>query len=262
MGNKKSKSKCDPKNMIPVWEGWSDYFSSAEGRTNICNMLNIFKNDRLRRIREETLADYDGDIDPSELAIELISIDPKLKEFIPANVLNNVGDVSAAVDLAGLKDDPHILNDIRQSIRTSIVLMSHGVSCVRISYTGGSDQCDPNGFSIIHHPIGSKKETIYDGEELSDFMSAWGIDVECFWVFCNDSGAGDGTGYWTAEIVAELMPDFNGYTSEGDFVEYECERCNNPQSSCTCVYDETTGDYITLEEAQENKLKKQAGGGR
>lgn len=251
MRAKNSKSKRDPKNIIPAWEGWSDYFSSAEGRSNICTMLTSCVGQALRyNSRKGEIPDYDGDIEPSELAIELISIDPKLKELIPADVLNQIGDISAAIDLAAFADDPHLLKDACQSVRASIVLMSHGVCRVEIDYTGGSDECEKNGFAVIHSPIGCKEETLYsDGEELSSFMSAWGIDIDTFWMFCDDSGAGDGSGWWTAQVVAELMPEFRGYTTEPEFQEYECENCEEPQSKCKCSRCDSCGDMFSPEEA-------------
>lgn len=257
MKAKSRKSKRDPKNIIPAWEGWSDYFSSAEGRDNICTMLNRCVGHSLRySSRKGEIPDYDGDIEPSELAIELVSIDPELKELIPADVLNQIGDVSAAIDLAAFADDPHLVKDARQSVRTSIVLMSHGVSRVEIAYTGGSDQCDPNGVAVIHHPIGGEKETLYsDGEELSSFMSAWGIDIDCFWMFCDDSGAGDGSGWWTAQVVAELMPEFSGYTTEPEYQEYECDNCGEVQSLCTCSQCDSCGDMFSPEEVPAGEVK-------
>jgi len=257
MKAKNSKSKRDPKNIIPAWEGWSDYFSSAEGRSNICTMLTRCVGEKLRHSsRKGEIPDYDGDIEPSELAIELVSIDPQLKELIPADVLNQIGDISAAIDLAAFADDPHLVNDVRKDVRTSIVLMSHGVSRVEIAYTGGSDQCEPNGVAVIHSPIGCEKETLYsDGEELSSFMSAWGIDVDTFWMFCDDSGAGDGSGWWTAQVVAELMPEFRGYTTEPEYQEYECENCEEPQSNCKCSRCDSCGDMFSPEEAPAGAVK-------
>lgn len=245
------KKPKDPKDLIPAWAGWNDYFSSADGRRNICVMLQSCMKNKARNNE----SDYSHDIEPSALAIELVTICPDLKELIPADVLTQVGDFSAAIDLAKFVDDPHMVHDARQCVRTSIVLMSRGISRVEIAYTGGSDECTTEGTTVVRSPIDSDKEVAYsDSEELSCFMSAWGIDIDCFWMFCDDSGAGDGSGYWTGSVVAELVPEFNGYTSEPEFYEYECENCEEPLSQCSCTRCSSCYEPFTPDEAKPNEL--------
>jgi len=249
----------DPKNIIPAWEGWRDYFFSEDGRKNICSMLTICMEHSLRYSKNRGMfSGYNSIMEPCELAVELIAIDPILKEVVPADAMNQVGDLSAAIDLAKLVGGQHkecpmqnrLFEEIYKSIRTSMVLMSRGVRDIRISYTGGSDQCDSDGCIITRNPIGTEEYGEYDcsSKEVQSFMLAWGIDIESYWMFCDDSGAGDGTGYWTAQVIAELVPEFYGYTTEPDFHEYECDCCGESQSDCSCSRCESCYELFENEE--------------
>ena len=62
---------------------------------------------------------------------------------------------------------------------------------------------------------------------------------------------------WTNSFTVRLMPTFSFEVEEVDFCEYECDLCHNPQSVCTCVYDEK-GDLITKEEAERREAAAEA----
>jgi hypothetical protein len=265
---------------IPFWAGWDAYFASDAGAANIAEVINGLAahihgryswNRRHQGLPEPVLPITVSEISPDQLAVEMIVLDRRLAQFVPASVAAQVGDMDAAVALVSLGDQdgmPDVTKELTDSVFGAIALMAHGITQSRNSYTGGSDECDLNdttmyGITDDSNPLPPEDiegaESCLDEDEVEDLCDQYNIKSDFFFNFCTDSGAGDGTGSWTNEYVVRLMPNFSAGIEEGEFTEYDCHLCDNPQSSCTCVYDEETGDYITAEEAEEKKqLKEQA----
>ena len=280
MSKKKTTKKTKKPARIPFWAGWDAYFASDAGAANIAEVINGLAahihgryswQRRHNGLAEPTLPISLADLKADQLAVEMIALDPNLAQFIPPSVAKTVGDIDAAVALVRLKDQdgiPDASKELTDSVFAAVALMAHGITQSRNSYTGGSDECDLNDTTMYgilddSNPLPPEDieagESCLDEDEVDALCDQYGIKSDFFFNFCTDSGAGDGTGSWTNEYVVRLMPYFSAGIEEGEFTEYDCHLCDNPQSSCTCVYDEETGDYITEEEAKEKKqLKEQA----
>lgn len=280
MSKKKTTKKSKKPARIPFWAGWDAYFASKDGAANIAEVINglaaqIYGRYSWQRrhngLAEPTLPISLNDLDAEQLAVEMIAFDPSLAQLIPPSVAKMVGDIDAAAALVRLKDQdgiPDQSKELTESVFAAVALMAHGITQSRNSYTGGSDECDLNdtimyGIADDSNPLPPEDiegaESCLDRDEMEAICDQYGIKSDFFFNFCTDSGAGDGSGSWTNEYVVRFMPEFSTYIEEGDFTEYDCYLCDNPQSSCTCVYDEETGDLITAEDAEEKKqLKEQA----
>lgn len=280
----KKQKKSKKPSRIPHWAGWDAYFRSEAGAENIASVVNGIAsvvnsryswNRRHKNLPEPT-DPISESADPTTLAVEMISLNPDLAQFIPESVRKSVGDMDAAVALVRLRDQdevPREDEEVRSGVFAAIALMAHGITQSRNTYTGGSDECDLSdttmyGIAEDSEPLPPEDieaaESTLDPDEMQAICDQYNISSDFFFSFCTDSGAGDGSGYWTNDFVVRLMPHFSAGVEEGEFEEYDCDRCGEAQSGCTCVYDEEEGDYITKEEAEEKaKLKAEAdvGGG-
>jgi hypothetical protein len=278
----KKQKKSKKPSRIPHWAGWDAYFRSEEGAANIVSVVNgiaAVVNSRYSwNRRHNNLPDPTDPISEGSraetLAVEMISLNPDLAQFIPESVRKSVGDMDAAVALVRLRDQDNVPREdeeVRSGVFAAIALMAHGITQSRNTYTGGSDECDLSdttmfGIAEDSEPLPPEDieaaESVLDRDEMDAICDQYNIGADFFFSFCSDSGAGDGSGYWTNDFVVRLMPHFSAEVEEGDFEEYDCDRCGEAQSLCTCVYDEEEGDYITREEADEKaRLKAEADGG-
>jgi hypothetical protein len=277
----KKQNKSKNPSRIPHWAGWDAYFRSEDGTANIASAINGIASvvngryswNRRHNNLPEATNPISESVDATTLAVEMISLNTALAQFIPESVRKAVGDMDAAVALVKLRDQDEIpseADDVRSSVFAAIALMAHGITQSRNSYTGGSDECDLNETTMRaiaddSNPLSPEDienaEFCLDGDTMGAICNQYLIKSDFFFNFCTDSGAGDGTGYWTNEYVVRLMPHFSTGVEEGEFEEYECDRCSQVQSNCTCVYDEEEGDYITKEDAEEKaKVKAEADG--
>ena len=272
----KKQNKSKNPSRIPHWTGWDAYFRSEDGTANIASVVNgiaeVVKGrhnwNRANNNLPEATDPISESVDATTLAVEMISLNTALAQFIPESVRKAVGDMDAAVALVKLRDQdelPSEADDLRSSVFAAIALMAHGITQSRNSYTGGSDECDLNettmrGITEDSEPLPPEDieaaESTLDPDEMQAICDQYNISSDFFFSFCTDSGAGDGTGYWTNEYVVRLMPHFSEGVEEGEFEEHECDRCSQVQSNCTCVYDEEEGDYITKEQAEEKATLK------
>lgn len=278
MSKKNTTRKTKKPARIPFWAGWEAYFASDAGAANIAEVINglaahIYGRYSWQRLRnglaEPTLPISLTDLKADQLAVEMIAFNPDLVQFIPPSVAKTVGDIDAAVALVRLGEQdgiPDQSKELTESVFAAVALMAHGITQSRNSYTGGSDECDLNdttmyGIADDSNPLPPEDvegaESCLDGDEMDAICDQYGIKSDFFFNFCTDSGAGDGSGSWTNEYVVRLMPYFSAGIEEGEFTEYDCHRCGETQSSCTCVYDDGVGDYITAEEAEEKKKLKE-----
>lgn len=279
MSKKTTKKKPSKKPVrIPFWKGWDAYFASDAGAANIADVINGLAANiygryswsrRHNGMPEPTLPITVSGVTADQLAVEMLVFDSKLSQFIPAAVAKSIGDIEAATNLVRLGEQdgiPDASQELTEAVFAAVALMAHGITQSRNSYTGGSDECDLNDttmYGITDDDIAlppedmEAAESVLDEDEMDTLCEQYGIKSDFFFNFCTDSGAGDGSGSWTNEYVVRLMPHFSAEIEEGDFTEYDCDRCGEVQSACTCVFSEEDGDYITAEEAEERKKLKE-----
>ena len=278
MSKTKTKTKTKKsKGTQNVWGGWDAYFRSEEGIANICSVVNELSNVAARRgerwVNGKPKAVKYDQITPTSASIlmaELLQIHPTLAAAIPQGVMEEHGE-SGIVELASLSSgesgvesaDEHRVS----SIRAALLIMSRGVTVCESSYTGGWDECDLQDTTVSRVPADFQPscvddfhaaESVVEGDDVEALCSEIDIGSDFFFNFlCDDSGAGDGSGTWTNNFSVRFMPHFHVETTELQFDEYECERCDNVQSACTCVWDDASRDYITKEEAERKDAQKE-----
>ena len=136
--------------------------------------------------------------------------DSRLSQFIPSDILEEIGtpctigDVITLADLSGLKTD--LSNDL---LFTALAFLSHGVVKVESFYSTGTDQCD---FSHTEawalHRTSSYETSHLTQDTISDKAWAYAVadkynlDTEIFYEsLCSSGGAGDGTIYNNSFVV-------------------------------------------------------------
>lgn len=263
---KKSKTAKKPETpVLAKWEGWDAYFSSKQGTAQLADTINGIGEVLIRnQWRPTEKFDKMRASKPDHLAIEMLSIDPRLGKFIPAKISSSVGDIQAAAMLAriGEQQEPsHLEKSRKDLIFAAFAMMYHGISLVKLNYTGGSDQIDYNSSEVFAFTDESMEDAEVCSEDfISQLDKVYGITPEIWFDLCNDSGAGDGSGYWTNDWCVAFFGDgFRCYTDEGDFTEYDCDTCDLPQSECECVWSDEESRYITIEEQNEKKAAEEEG---
>lgn len=270
---KKSRKK---KSKISQWDGWSSYFGSEDGMANICEVVNKLSAKAAARgtrwvggVPQHVKYDPITPTSAAMLMTELLMISPRLAAVIPQEVMGEHKD-SGIIELAQLSDSRSGIDscddDRVNFIMGALAMMSYGVTCSGNLYTGGSDECDLQSTTMSILPTDFKptcegdfydSESEIDDDKMEELCAKVGISSDFFYGFSDDGGAGDGSGMWTNNFTVRLMPTFSFEVEEVDFCEYECDLCDNPQSACTCVYDEK-GDLITKEEAERREAAAEA----
>jgi hypothetical protein len=265
---KKSRKK---KSNISPWNGWSSYFGSEEGVANICEVVNALSAKAAERgtrwvggVPKHVQYAPITSTSAATLMAELMLISPRLAAVIPQEVMREHKD-SGIIELSQISKTPSDIDCYNEDrvnfIMGALAMMSYGVTCSGNLYTGGSDECDlqnttmsilPTDFNPSCEDDFYSSESEIDGDKVEELCAKVGISSDFFFGFSSDSGAGDGTGTWTNNFIVRLMPTFGFGLEEGEFTEYECDLCDNPQSACTCVWDEN-GDLITKEEAERRE---------
>lgn len=280
--SKKPNQKSQAATRIPLWSGWDAYFNSEGGASNIADVVNMMAeavSGRYRWMRpgsnnpcnkfEAITQDS-----PEGVAVELIRLDPRLAAFVPPSVAQQIGDIDAAVALIRLREPDHVpdqMEEIRDAAFATVALMAHGITSTSASYTGGSDECsldevlmftmDTDVDHVREKEAFDHMESALDGETTEAICSQYGIRSDFFYSnFLNDSGAGDGSGYYTNTHIVRFMPCPSMDVEEGEYYEYECELCEQPSSSCDCVWDDESGEQITRQEHEERQKARADGG--
>lgn len=205
---------------ITMHPQWGAYFKSPKGQANILDII-----ESLADSKEEVRRRYSNGILPKSstkvknedslskaksIALSLVMNDSRLSQFIPSDLLEEigtpctVGDVIALADLSGLKTN--LSNDL---LFTALAFLSHGVVKVESFYSTGSDQCD-----FSHTEAWALKRTAsYETSHLTQKTisdKAWAyavadkynLDTEIFYEnLCSNGGAGDGTIYNNSFVV-------------------------------------------------------------
>lgn len=207
---------------ITMHPQWGAYFKSPKGQANVLDIIKTLA-DSKENIRKErwypsskksTLGVANKEEDSisrtKSIALSLIMHDSRLSQFIPSDILEEigtpctVGDVIALADLSGLKTD--LGNDL---LFTALAFLSHGVVKVESFYSTGTDQCD-----FSHTEAWALKRTAsYETSHLTQKTvsdKAWAyavadkynLDTEIFYEsLCSNGGAGDGTVYNNSFVV-------------------------------------------------------------
>ena len=205
---------------ITMHPQWGAYFKSPKGQANILDII-----ESLAASKEEVRRRYSNGILPKSstkvknedslskaksIALSLIMSDSRLSQFIPSDILEEIGtpctigDVITLADLSGLKTD--LSNDL---LFTALAFLSHGVVKVESFYSTGTDQCD---FSHTEawalHRTSSYETSHLTQDTLSDKAWAYAVadkynlDTEIFYEsLCSSGGAGDGTIYNNSFVV-------------------------------------------------------------
>ena len=205
---------------ITMHPQWGAYFKSPKGQANILDII-----ESLAASKEEVRRRYSNGILPKSstkvknedslskaksIALSLIMSDSRLSQFIPSDILEEIGtpctigDVITLADLSGLKTD--LSNDL---LFTALAFLSHGVVKVESFYSTGTDQCD---FSHTEawalHRTSSYETSHLTQDTISDKAWAYAVadkynlDTEIFYEsLCSSGGAGDGTIYNNSFVV-------------------------------------------------------------
>ena len=205
---------------ITMHPQWGAYFKSPKGQANVLDII-----ESLAASKEEVRKRYSNGIltksstkvknedslsRAKSIALSLVMNDSRLSQFIPSDLLEEigtpctVGDVIALADLSGLKTD--LSNDL---LFTALAFLSHGVVKVESFYSTGTDQCD-----FSHTEAWALKRTAsYETSHLTQKTisdKAWAyavadkynLDTEIFYEsLCSSGGAGDGTVYNNSFVV-------------------------------------------------------------
>lgn len=199
---------------------WGAYFKSPKGQANILDIIESLAESKqeIRRrysngilTKSSTKVKNEDSISRAKsIALSLIMSDSRLSQFIPSDILEEigtpctVGDVIALADLSGIKTD--LSNDL---LFTALAFLSHGVVKVESFYSTGTDQCD-----FSHTEAWALKRTAsYETSHLTQKTvsdKAWAyavadkynLDTEIFYEsLCSNGGAGDGTVYNNSFVV-------------------------------------------------------------
>ena len=205
---------------ITMHPQWGAYFKSPKGQANILDIIEslaVSKEEvRGRYItgiptkRSTKVKNEDSLSRAKSIALSLIMSDSRLSQFIPSDILEEigtpctVGDIITLADLSGLKTD--LSNDL---LFTAIAFLSHGIVKVESFYSTGSDQCDFSHTeawvlkqTASYETSHLTQKTVSDKARAYAVADKYNLDTEIFYdVLCSNGGAGDGTIYNNSFVV-------------------------------------------------------------
>lgn len=190
-----------PTNLHPSWVALWD---SPKGLKSIANLINTVLIQIAQRTYYSCKPEVPEPFTPSTLALRLIAYDRRLTQFIPPTARAVKGGVLNAEDVVALMDLTGKQYTVSDTVFTIMCFAASGVTQIKYTYTGGSDNCDLENVTFTWADPAPK-----DGIKAKQaLVETYNIDADLLFDLCGDSGAGSGGGY-TNEFIVTLFPKFN-----------------------------------------------------